>query len=74
MRDLIHRVRDRLEQKLSLEALRPKLVASRESGIGSRTIDEVFTGAQNWRKEQEFISAQNPDSHYEIPPRVVGAL
>ncbi|MBR0647396.1 type II toxin-antitoxin system ParD family antitoxin [Plastoroseomonas hellenica] len=46
MRDLVRRDRDRREKELTLDALRKKLVASQESGISTRTVDDIFAEAQ----------------------------
>lgn len=46
VQDLISRDRDRLEQELTLEDLRRKLAASRESGVSRCTVDEIFAEAQ----------------------------
>jgi len=54
VRDLIRRDRDRREQELALDDLRQKLAASRESGVSSRTVDEIFAEAQ------ELSKARNP--------------
>jgi antitoxin ParD1/3/4 len=46
VRDLVRRDRDRRTQELTLDELRNKLAASRESGISSRTVDEIFAEAR----------------------------
>lgn len=46
LRDLVRRDRARREQEFSLEELRRKLVASRESGISDRTVDDIFAAAR----------------------------
>lgn len=46
VRDLVRRDRDRREQDMTLEELRRKLAASRESGGSDRGIDEICTGAR----------------------------
>ncbi len=50
VRDLIRRDRDRREHEFSLEDLREKLAASRDSGISTRTLDEIFAEAQEIAK------------------------
>ena len=46
VRDLVRRDRARREQELTLDALRQKLAASRNSGEGSRSVDDIFAEAQ----------------------------
>lgn len=46
VRDLVRRDRARREQELTLEELRRKLTASRESGVSDRTVDDIFAEAQ----------------------------
>jgi antitoxin ParD1/3/4 len=46
VRDLVRRDRARREQELTMDELRNKLAASKESGISSRTVDEIFAEAQ----------------------------
>ncbi len=46
VRDLVRRDRARREQELTLEQLRLKLAASRESGVSSRTVDDIFAEAR----------------------------
>lgn len=46
VRDLVRRDRARREQELTLEELRHKLAASRDSGEGSRSVDDIFAEAQ----------------------------
>lgn len=46
VRDLIRRDRERREQELTLDDLRQKLAASRDSGVSGRTVDEIFAEAQ----------------------------
>ena len=45
VRDLVRRDRARREQELTLEELRRRLAASRESGVSDRTVDEIFAEA-----------------------------
>lgn len=46
VRDLVRRDRARREQELTLEELRLKLAASRESGVSDRTVDDIFAEAR----------------------------
>lgn len=46
VRDLVRRDRARREQELTLEELRQKLAASRESGLSDRTVDDIFAEAR----------------------------
>jgi antitoxin ParD1/3/4 len=46
VRDLVRRDRARREQELTLEELRRKLAASRESGVSDRTVDDIFAEAR----------------------------
>lgn len=46
VRDLVRRDRARREQELTLEELRRKLAASRESGVSERTVDDIFAEAR----------------------------
>ena len=55
VRDLVRRDRDRREQELTLDALRKKLADSRESGIGTRTVDEIFAEARDIAKARGLI-------------------
>jgi antitoxin ParD1/3/4 len=50
VRDLVRRDRDRREQELTMDELRQKLAASKESGISARTVDEIFAEAQEIAK------------------------
>jgi len=50
VRDLVRRDRDRREQELTMDELRQKLAASKESGISTRTVDEIFAEAQEIAK------------------------
>jgi antitoxin ParD1/3/4 len=45
VRDLVRRDRARREQELTLDELRRKLAASRESGESSRSVDDIFAEA-----------------------------
>lgn len=45
LRDLVRRDRARREHALTVEELRSKLAASRESGESDRSIDEIFAEA-----------------------------
>jgi len=47
VRDLVRRDRARREQELTLDALRQKLAASRNSGEGSRSVNDIFAEAQD---------------------------
>jgi antitoxin ParD1/3/4 len=46
VRDLVRRDRDRREHDLTLDELRKKLADSRTSGTSARTVDEIFSEAQ----------------------------
>ena len=46
VRDLVRRDRARREQELTLDELRKKLVDSRSSGEGTRSVDDIFAEAQ----------------------------
>lgn len=46
VRDLVRRDRARRGQELSLEELRQIVTASKASGIGTRSMDELFTEAE----------------------------
>jgi len=50
VRDLVRRDRDRREQELTMDELRQKLAASKESGISTRTVEEIFAEAQEIAK------------------------
>ena len=52
VRDLVSRDRERREQDLTLDQLRTKLAESRTSGIGTRSIEDLFAEALNRTKEQ----------------------
>jgi len=55
VRDLVRRDRDRREQELTLEELRKKLAESRESGIGVRTVDDIFAEARDIAKARGLM-------------------
>jgi antitoxin ParD1/3/4 len=46
VRDLVRRDRARREQELTLEDLRQKLAASRDSGVSGRTVEDIFAEAR----------------------------
>ena len=46
VRDLVRRDRARREQELTLDELRRKLAASRQSGVSERTVDDIFAEAR----------------------------
>lgn len=46
VRDLVRRDRARREHEMTMEELRTKLVASRESGLSDRSVDDIFAEAQ----------------------------
>ncbi len=46
VRDLVRRDRARREQELTLEELRRKLAALRESGVSDRTVDDILAEAR----------------------------
>ncbi len=46
VRDLVRRDRARRQQELTLEELRRKLAASRESGVSDRTVEDIFAEAR----------------------------
>jgi len=50
VRDLVRRDRDRREQELTMDELRQKLAASKDSGISTRTVEEIFAEAQEIAK------------------------
>lgn len=54
VRDLVRRDRARREQELTLEELRRKLAASRESGASDRTVDDIFAEAR------EIVGGRGP--------------
>jgi antitoxin ParD1/3/4 len=55
VRDLVRRDRDRREQELTLDELRKKLAASRDSGISARTVDEIFAEAREIAKGRVLL-------------------
>jgi antitoxin ParD1/3/4 len=55
VRDLVRRDRDRREQELTLSQLRDKLAASRDSGVSTRTVDEIFAQAQDMAKARGLM-------------------
>ena len=55
VRDLVRRDRDRREQELTLDELRKKLAASRDSGISNRTVDEIFAEAREIAKGRGLL-------------------
>jgi len=56
VRDLVRRDRARRERELTLEELRQKLAASRESGDSSRSVDDVFAEAQEIARARGLIN------------------
>ncbi len=55
VRDLVRRDRDRRERELTLDELRKKLAASRDSGISTRTVDEIFAEAREIAKGRGLL-------------------
>jgi antitoxin ParD1/3/4 len=55
VRDLVRRDRDRREQELTLDELRKKLAASRDSGVSNRTVDEIFAEAREIAKARGLM-------------------
>jgi antitoxin ParD1/3/4 len=55
VRDLVRRDRDRREQELTLDELRKKLTASRDSGVSNRTVDEIFAEAREIAKARGLM-------------------
>ena len=55
VRDLVRRDRDRREHELTLDELRRKLADSRDSGIGERTVDEIFAEARDIAKARGLM-------------------
>lgn len=55
VRDLVRRDRVRREQELTLEELRRKLAASRESGVSDRAIDDIFAEAREIARARGMI-------------------
>ena len=56
VRDLVRRDRDRREQELTMDELRKKLAASRDSGVGTRTVDEIFAEARDIARARGLIN------------------
>ena len=56
VRDLVRRDRARRERELTLEELRQKLAASRESGDSGRSVDDVFAEAQEIARARGLIN------------------
>jgi len=46
VRDLVRRDRTRREHEYSLDELRQKLIASRDSGVSTRSVEEIFAEAK----------------------------
>lgn len=55
VRDLVRRDRDRREKELTLNELRQKLAASRDSGVSGRTVDDIFAEAQEIARARGLI-------------------
>jgi antitoxin ParD1/3/4 len=55
VRDLVRRDRARREQELTLDGLRQKLAASRESGVSDRTVDDIFAEAREIAKARGLM-------------------
>jgi antitoxin ParD1/3/4 len=55
VRDLVRRDRDRREQELTLEELRKKLAASRDSGVSNRSVDDIFAEARDIAKARGLL-------------------
>jgi antitoxin ParD1/3/4 len=49
---LVQRDRDWCEQELSLDELRQKLAASRDSGVSPRAVDDIFAEARRIAEER----------------------
>jgi antitoxin ParD1/3/4 len=56
VRDLVRRDRNRREQELTMGQLREKLAASRDSGVSTRTVDEIFAQAQDMAKARGLMN------------------
>lgn len=56
VRDLVRRDRDRREKELTLNELRQKLAASKDSGVSSRTVDDIFAEAQEIARARGLIN------------------
>jgi antitoxin ParD1/3/4 len=50
--DLVRRDRDWREQELSLDELRQKLSASRDSGVSPRAVEDIFAEARRIAEER----------------------
>lgn len=57
---LIRRDRARGEQEWTAEELRAKLAASRASGIGTRTVAEIYAQAEQIARERRLTGGQLP--------------
>lgn len=55
VRDLVRRDRTRRAQELTLDELRRKLAASRESGLSDRTVDDIFAEARNIARSRGLL-------------------
>lgn len=55
VRDLVRRDRARREQELTLDELRRKLAASRESGLSDRTVDDIFAEARDIARSRGLL-------------------
>jgi antitoxin ParD1/3/4 len=55
VRDLVRRDRERREQELTLDDLRKRLAASRDSGASNRTVDEIFAQARDIAKARGLM-------------------
>ena len=53
--DLIRRDRARRAQELTLEELRQRLAASRESGVSNRTVDDIFAEAREIARARGLV-------------------
>lgn len=56
VRDLVRRDRDRREKELTLDELRQKLAASKDSGVSGRTVDDIFAEAQEIARARGLIN------------------
>ncbi|WP_241911804.1 type II toxin-antitoxin system ParD family antitoxin [Telmatospirillum siberiense] len=56
VRHLVRRDRDRREQELTMGQLREKLAASHDSGVSTRTVDEIFAQAQDMAKARGLMN------------------
>lgn len=55
VRDLVRRDRTRREQELTLDELRRKLAASRESVPSDRTVDDIFAEARDIARSRGLL-------------------